>query len=225
VYYILTEFAPSNVDLIRYEREDVVWPRLREAGAVPLALWRVIAGGPPDQVLELVRYDSLTHWSDTTGQFTSHRGGTRPSLVSALKPASRRHPGGEPVEARPENLWALRWMRCLPTQYPRMVEISEDTFWASTQHTDRQVTLGMMLAIGAQHRDIMMLTRYESITDWESTREGRAPAARSEEERQRAQKALHDRNLLVADQGVRLLAPISRIGPDRSTIIEVGGGR
>src|SRR5436305_674156 len=67
LYRLSTYHAtPANLEAMRSAREDVAWPRLEAAGATPLGLWRVMLGGRPGDVIELVRFDSLVHWEAAT---------------------------------------------------------------------------------------------------------------------------------------------------------------
>ncbi|MFN8522794.1 MAG: hypothetical protein U0821_06760 [Chloroflexota bacterium] len=222
--YILNTYD-DDAQRLRVSREELAWPRLRAEGAVPLCLWRIILGDRPGRVLELLRFDSLAHWAQVTQQDTDPPESATLVHSVGLKPASRRHPGGQPQPVRAGSVWALRWMQTAPNQMERMVAISEDVFWAKTQTNERQTTLGMLFAHAADRREIMMLTHYDSLAYWESTREGRAPAARSEVDAEESRAALRDRNDLVVAQGVRLLLPISSIGPYQETITHEGGGR
>lgn len=228
--YQLTTYhvPPAQMEALRAEREESAWPRLAQAGAVPLALWRVLLGGRPDEVLELVRFDSLVHWQEATRAGLDDLGATLPATTIALQPLSRRHPGGEPVPVTAENVWALRRMLPKSGTAGRVVALTEDHlwpgFWADSQAEERLFTLGIMNAHVAERHELYMITYYATLGDWEGTRDG-AGLAQTGESGREAREAIVQRQGMLDEGGVRFLGALSRRGPKRPTCTEVGGGR
>jgi hypothetical protein len=229
IYRLTTYRVPlTQLAAVRAEREDVAWPRLERAGAMPLALWRVLLGGRPGEVLELVRFDSLVQWAEATDGGLGDRGDLLPEQEIALQPASRRHPGGAPVRVGAGSVWALRRMVPQAGMTGRVVELTEEQlwpgFWSASQAEERLFTVGILHAHVAERHELYMLTHYAALADWETTRDT-ARLAQTGAAGQQSQAALQERRGLLADNGVRLLGPLSRRAPTRATCTEQGGGR
>ena len=226
IYRLTTYHIPlTDFGTLRNEREDSAWPVLVRRGAVPLGLWRVLLGGRPGDVLELVRFDSLSHWADVTNDGLNDRSSWAPISEIALRPASRRHPGGEPQMVSHGSVWALRRFVPRPDQFSRFTELSEDHFWPLSQHDDRRVTLGQFHAHVAERDEILMLTHYESLAQWEETHAyGNSSCVSTPDVRLAANTALDERAHLLDDVGVRLLWPLSRRVPMRESCIENESG-
>jgi len=227
IYRLTTYHVPlTDFGTLRSEREDGAWPILVRRGAVPLGLWRVLLGGRPGDVLELVRFDSLSHWADVTSDGLNDRPSCAPIFEIAMRPASRRHPGGEPQMVNNGSVWALRRFVPQPGQRSRLIELSEDHFWPLTQLDDRQFTLGQFHAHVAERDEILMLTHYASLADWEDTRvyTNMFRVSPTADTRLAAKTAVEERARLIDDVGVRLLWPLSRRVPMRESCIETEGG-
>jgi hypothetical protein len=232
VIYVLREYRLSVADLepLRAAREDAAWPRLEQAGAVPLGLFRVLLGGRPGDALELIRFDDLTHWARATGGGRQvSEDGWAPVREIGLRPASRRHPGGAPAPVVDRAaVWALRRWRPQPGALARVVELSEDRLWPNMQDDDELVfTLGMLHAHAAEPDELLMLTHYATLGDWERTRPGVRYTVPGGGTRAWVEivEIVREREALIEEHGVRLLAPLSRRGPTRETCTEQGGGR
>jgi hypothetical protein len=226
--YRLTTYhtTPDRFEALRGAREDRAWPRLREAGAVPLGLWRVLLGGRPGDVLELARFDSLAHWQAVTDGGVRDWSETLPEQELALRPLSRRHPGGEPAPTPGGGVWALRRMVPEAGAETRIARLSEEHvwpgFWAERQEAERTFTLGMFTAHVAETAELLMLTYYATLSEWEDTR-ARDRLAQSSEAGKRAAEALRERATLIKAGGVRLLWPLSRVAPTRASCVVDGG--
>ncbi|HLH73025.1 MAG TPA: hypothetical protein VKX96_07055 [Chloroflexota bacterium] len=214
----------TNLEAFRREREDHAWPVLGRRGAVPLGLWRVLMGGRPTDVLEMVRFESLTHWAEVTNAGIDDRPSCPPITEIALRPVSRRHPGGQPQPVAAGSVWALHRFVPQSGQHGRLVELSEDPFWPLAQRDGRQFTLGQFHTHVAEQDAIYVLTYYASLADWEDTRAHTnifrltAPT----EEQQTAKAAGEERARLLDDAGVCLLWPLSRRVPMRESCVEMG---
>ncbi len=173
--YTLRTFHVDRKDYAEFVRisEETIWPGIEKQGARALGLFVVVIGGP-ERILLMTRYDSLAHWQETRSwnELGSSAGG-RAALVKetemiALRPLTKRMPSkdhtGEP------GIYTLRSFEIRDNDVDRLVDLSVNHWWHWAEKGLKHEPLGQWISIIAPETRIYMMTRYDDMNHWETTR-------------------------------------------------------
>ena len=160
------EQLPQYIDLVRH----TISPSIRASGGRVLCLLQGLIGSPSTTLIQMTQYEDIDSWQLAQGAWTVNREQFAiQESTRILKPISSRPKNLVPPEDR-RTIYGYRKFIISPASVSEFAACSEEGIWPRLE-SEGACILGMWSnAESVSPAEVILLTGYNSLAHWESTR-------------------------------------------------------